>query len=111
MSEASESKPPKVQLQGSSEHAASPNKTVWRSQIGGIPGVKRLYRQYANIREQYLFLARIARETYGRPEPLFDDYQADYSHNMTAEQERYELILSAVEQSGGPWGDAIEIGC
>ena len=89
----------------------SAKKTAWRRRLGGIPGIRHIYRKYFDLHEQCVFLSRIARERYWRPEPLFDDYQEDYSHNVPAEQERYQLILGATKQLIGRWGDAIEIGC
>jgi SAM-dependent methyltransferase len=88
---------------------------IWKAAVRRIPGVLSVHRGYFSIRQnlgqQYQFLSRIAREKYGRREPLFDAYQDDYSHDRAPEQERYKLILDAMRSRRTHWGNAIEIGC
>lgn len=88
---------------------------LWRAAARRIPGLLHVHRSYfsicQNISQQYQFLSRIAREKYGSPEPLFDAYQDDYSHDRAPEQERYKFILDAMRSRRPHWGNAIEIGC
>jgi SAM-dependent methyltransferase len=88
---------------------------IWKAAVRRIPGALHVRRRYFSIRQnvwqQYQFLSRISREKYGSPEPLFDAYQDDYSHDRAPEQERYKLILDAMQSRRTHWGNAIEIGC
>jgi peptidoglycan/xylan/chitin deacetylase (PgdA/CDA1 family)/SAM-dependent methyltransferase len=84
---------------------------VWKAALRHVPGIKSLRRRYLSVWEQYIYLSRIARERYSSPEPLFDDYQEDYSHDAAPEQERYQIIVDEVTRLRSRWGDAIEIGC
>jgi SAM-dependent methyltransferase len=106
---AAKPKEPAMHYEGNT--AVISRQPIWKAAVRRIPGIMHLRRSYFTIRPQYEFLSRIARESYGSPEALFDVYQDDYSHDRASEQERYKLVLNAMVRHRAHWGNAIDIGC